>query len=603
MRHKATSLPRQLTIGVLAAAAAILSAGGGATQAATIAPSPGSTGGLYTLLTPTVQMAAHDAFGATVTSAIVGTTVHPWTKVTGSGATPTGSMYIYEWHNLTCSGTAVSVSAEPLANGVLDAYYLTYTGNVAGAAVSYRSHYLGNATYAAADSPCAGVTFSKGNPGVTLAIHNAAHHAVTSIAYGNAVHGFVTVTGSAATPTGTASISRFASADCSGIGTAIGPSALAGDGTLDSSYQWTFPGPGTWSFRAYYQGSSVYNAKASTCVTFTVTKATPTFTTALHDASHTTPDFLLVGQEIHAAALLTSVVGTPTGTVTIKRYADGTCTAIEALPVITAAPNMDPAGPAYTTPTPLTRSYRLIYSGDSLFSAVNGPCMAMQWRATPTVAATLHDAGHKVVTSVYVGSPIHLDTTVTGGFGTPTGQVTFRVSNGNDCDNPKSFGSKSLSGGTVDSAAKDYVPASAGTYSFEAVYAGDSTYVARISSCSVLTVTAAPQPTATPKPTATPVAQPTAEPTAQPIESAAPSAASTGDPAASETPPSPAVQAAASAASTGASVGGPASTGDPSPVAATDGSGPGPGFLTVGLLLLLIVAFIVARWVRRARRG
>jgi len=607
---KALGFSRGLAVGVLAAAAAILIAGAPTALATVMEPPPASTPGLDALLTPLVATQIRNASGANVVSVTIGTYVHPWMAVSGSSGVPTGTFSIYRWSNLTCSGSFVSVTAEPVGpGGILEATFLAVTSDLPGA-VAWKVHYGGNLTYAPADGSCVGASFVKADPTVQLTMHDPAHRAVASVPYGTAVDGYIKVSGAVATPTGTASISRFASPSCSGIGTAIGPAALASDGTLDSSYLWTFPAPGTWSFRAYYQGNAQYNAKTSVCIGFTVTKAVPTFTTALHDSSHAIATSVLVNEAVHARASLSSTVGTPTGTVAVKRYSDGTCTAIESAPTIVAAPTIDPAGPAFTSPSPKTESWRLTYSGDTLFGTVAGPCMPMTWKATPTVAATLHDSGHKVVTTVHVGSPIHLDTTVTGGFGTPTGQITFKVSTGGTCASLKTFGTKALSGGTVDSAASSYVPAAVGTYSFEAVYAGSTTYVSKASACKVLSVTAVPTPTATPKPGTTPTVQPAASPAASGGSSPAPSGdvgSSTAPAASIDAGSSPSASTPASQApggSIGPSASGPGSSVNPSePTTAADTSGPGLGILLAVILLLLIVGLGVWLWSRRRRHA
>ncbi|HXI45128.1 MAG TPA: hypothetical protein VNH13_02410, partial [Candidatus Acidoferrales bacterium] len=82
----------QLLATVIAAAAALLIAGGPAVLAATTGPGLGSSNGLYTLLTPSIQTVVKDGSGNVVTTATVGTTVHPKATVTGSGGTPTGTV-------------------------------------------------------------------------------------------------------------------------------------------------------------------------------------------------------------------------------------------------------------------------------------------------------------------------------------------------------------------------------------------------------------------------------------------------------------------------------------------------------------------------------
>lgn len=105
-----------LTAGI--AALAVAGAGSDSTALAAQVeikdPLPVALGLLVPTLSPTIHNAAHEA----VTSVPVDAPVHGRARVTGSGATPTGTV-AYAWYdNATCSGGLLAGSTEPLVSGV-----------------------------------------------------------------------------------------------------------------------------------------------------------------------------------------------------------------------------------------------------------------------------------------------------------------------------------------------------------------------------------------------------------------------------------------------------------------------------------------------------
>ncbi|MCH7999275.1 MAG: Ig-like domain repeat protein [Chloroflexi bacterium] len=118
-------------------------------------------------------------------------------------------------------------------------------------------------------------------------------------------------------------------------------------------------------------------------------------------------------------------------------------------------------------------------------------CLQVQDVPTPTVVTEIHNAGDTVVTSVVVGTTVHDKATVSGGFGTPTGSVTFDwFTNGTCTGAPAATsGAFALAGGSVDATTFTQTPSTATPHSFQAHYSGDGVYSAADSPCEPLTVT------------------------------------------------------------------------------------------------------------------
>ncbi|HXZ61922.1 MAG TPA: Ig-like domain repeat protein [Acidimicrobiales bacterium] len=136
----------------------------------------------------------------------------------------------------------------------------------------------------------------------------------------------VTVTGASGVPTGTVTFALYAgSSSCTGAATTGSPIPL-GAGAAQSAPTGAL-GANSYSFQASYSGDGTYAAATSLCVPFTVNKGTPTFTTAVKDAS-TNNDW--TGTELADASAYNTatVVGAtfpPTGTVTYSFFDNYSC--------------------------------------------------------------------------------------------------------------------------------------------------------------------------------------------------------------------------------------------------------------------------------------
>src|SRR5262249_1519447 len=131
-------------------------------------------------------------------------------------------------------------------------------------------------------------------------------------------------------------------------------------------------------------------------------------------------------------------------------------------------------------------SYRAHYSGDPNFAPADGPLEPFSVSmGTSTTVTEIHNASHVVVTTVPANTTVHDKATVTGSPAvfTPTGTVEYRFYNTIDCTG--SFTSETVS---VGSESGSHGPLAPGSYSFMAIYSGDSNYAGSSSDCEPLTV-------------------------------------------------------------------------------------------------------------------
>ena len=273
-----------------------------------------------------VAAVIHNPSHVEVTSVPVGTKVPVKATIAGAFGTPTGTVTSRVYSGNSCSGFIQGESnPATLSGGVADITGFTWTETAAGP-VSFIVHYSGNATYAARDGFCTAVTFTKILPTVTLHVHDPSHATVVEVPLGVRVHPWVGVTGSLGVPTGTAMESFWKNGNCFGsplitfaaqplVGGALDASGLVEPSTVLGNYSW----------RASYQGNATYSARQSACVEYVVVKATPTVSLSIHDPSHEPTSEVAVGTLVHPAVGLSGSVGTPTGSIVIRRYAGTSC--------------------------------------------------------------------------------------------------------------------------------------------------------------------------------------------------------------------------------------------------------------------------------------
>ena len=304
------------------------------------------------------------------------------------------------------------------------------------------------------------------------------------------------MTGSGAgTPTGTVTFTFFTNDSCSGTGTGEGTGTLAAGVANSPSV-----GPltaGTDSFQATYNGDSNYTSSTGNCEPFTVQKATSATVTSV--LSGTTPvTSVALGTTVTDQATVSGTgAGTPTGTVAFTFFTNDSCTGTGTSAgtgtLSSGVANSGSKGPLAAG----SYSFQATYNGDGNYLTSTGTCEPLTVGQGNSMTVTTVQLGGVAVTGVALGSTVTDQATVSGsGAGTPTGTVGFTFySNGTCSGSGTSLGSEPLVSGVANSSSEG--PLMAGSYSFKAVYSGDSNYLGSTGACEPLTVNKASSATVT----------------------------------------------------------------------------------------------------------
>lgn len=381
---------------------------------------------------------------------VIGQQVTFTVRVTATGATPTGPVYIAAGN---CGGPIVH-------SGNLDANGRAVFTSTPSGPFTY--------TYVACYNP-AGGTFerSQSAPQQYSVIQNAT---TTSLAIsppppayiGQQLTFAVTVTSATgAIPTGTVYVTA---GDCS-----VGP---LHSGPLDANGRAVFTapasGPFTYNYLACYVPASDRFARSQSVPQRydVIRNAT---TTTLHISP---PSPAIVGQQLTFTVTVTSASGaTPSGSV----YVTGGDCSVAPLYI---GP-LDANGNAvFTAPAsgPFTYNYVACYlPANDRFAPSSSPPQqyVVMNKATPTISTQASPGG-------MVGTPVRDVATLSAGRN-PTGTVTFRLFSDSACGAQVFTSTNALSGSTATSGW--FTPAAPGTYYWTAAYSGDAANNAVTSPC------------------------------------------------------------------------------------------------------------------------
>jgi large repetitive protein len=359
-----------------------------------------------------------------------------------------------------------------------------------------RAEYQGDSNYNVASDGTAGECFTVGKASPTVKSTPSG-----SIVVGGSETDGVTITGNATgkSPTGKAKFFACAkgTSPCSSGGSQVGATMnlTAGAGnTASATSESLVPteGPGTYCFRAEYEGDANYSAgsdgSAGEC--FTVGKATPTV------ESEPSSEALTVGESAEDQMTVLGVGGAiPSGSVKFfvcsvgaEPCGSGGTQVGSAVALKVNLANTPAATSEAFTPTegPGTYCFRGEYEGDSNYNAASdgsvGECFTVG-QATPVVESTPSGA-------IVVGGSETDQVTVTGNATgkSPTGKVEFFacVKGTSPCSSGGTqIGSAlSLSAGTGNTAgatSEGFTPTEGpGTYCFRSEYEGDANYASGV---------------------------------------------------------------------------------------------------------------------------
>ena len=454
----------------------------------------------------TASPAAAQLTSSVSTTVVDAATSQPWSdsEVTGasafdtatltvSGPIPTGTV-TYTLFSTSTSCTGPSTTQVVTLNGDGTVPNSSTTSTLGAGSYSYEASYSGDSNYdASGQSTCEPFSVLQATPSISTKVFDAStntHWSGTETT-GATAYDTASIEGTVAgfVPTGTVTYTLFStSTSCTGPSTTQ-VVTLNGDGTVPNSSTTSTLGAGSYSYEASYSGDSNYDASGqSTCEPFSVLQATPSISTKVFDASTNTH---WSGTETTGATAYdtASIEGTvagfvPTGTVTYTLFSTSTsCTGPSTTQVVTL--NGDGTVPNSATTAALTAggySFQANYSGDLNYSpSPLGACEPFSvGLASSSLSTSVFDAA---TNSAWSGSEVTgasaFDTaTVSVSGPTPTGTVTYSYFAGSTtCSGtPASTQVVDLNpnGSVPDSATTAVL--TAGGYSFQASYSGDSDY-------------------------------------------------------------------------------------------------------------------------------
>jgi hypothetical protein len=446
-----------------------------------------------------------DATNTPITNPVaLGTTVHDTstvTAVTPGGPAPTGTV-TYEFF-MTIDGTGSHTDqVVTLAGGVVPDS--SAHGPLTAGSYSFIAVYSGDSNYGGSISAVEPLTVSKGSSTTATVIKDASNTAITNpVALGTTVHDTATVT---TTPnpfaaTGTVTYEFFTTIDGTGSHTDQ-VVTLAGGVVPDSSPH----GPlmaGSYSFIAVYSGDSNYTGSTSAVEPLTVSKGSSTTATVIKDASNTAiTNPVALGTTVHDTATVTTTPNpfTATGTVTYEFFTTIDGTGLHTDEVVTLSggvvPDSSPHGPLAAG----SYSFIAVYSGDSNYTGSTSAVepLTVSKGSSDTATQIINASNTPIVNPVPLGTIVRDTATVTGSSSiAPTGTITYEFfttidGTGSHTDQVEALGAKGV---VPDSS--PHGPLTAGSYSFIAIYGGDSNYAGSISAVEPLTVSQRGSSTAT----------------------------------------------------------------------------------------------------------
>ena len=391
------------------------------------------------------------------------------TATLSGGFNPTGTITFQLYDNATCTGTPVFTDSKTV-NGNGDYGPVNYTTTATGT-YYWLASYSGDTSNVGSSHDCA-------DDGEVDTVNSAAPTLVTAadetVTVGAQISDTATLSGGF-NPTGTITFQLYDNATCTGTPVFTDSKTVNGNGDY-GPVNYTTTATGTYYWLASYSGDSNNQSATHSCGATgevdTVNSAAPTLVTAADET-------VTVGAQISDTATLSGGFN-PTGTITFQLYDNATCTGT---PVFTDSKTVNgngDYGPVnYTTTATGTYYWLASYSGDSNNQSATHSCGATGevdtvGKASPGINTT----------------PVLLpndSATLTGGFGTLSGTLTFELYGNATCatdTDPIYEEDVTVNGIGMYSTSNTSVFITAdGTYSWLVTYTGDGNNNGATSTC------------------------------------------------------------------------------------------------------------------------
>ena len=440
-----------------------------------------------------------DSGGGPVTGNL-GETVYDTATVTATPVTPTGTV-TYNFYN---TATPVYGTTSPTSTETVT---LTSTGTVPNSAItaalgvgsySYIAVYSGDSNYKSSIGSAEPLSINQGSSSVATKILDSGGGPVTGN-LGETVYDTATVTATPVTPTGTLTYNFYNTATPV-YGTTSPTSTetvtLTSAGAVPNSALTAALSAGNYSYIAVYSGDTNYKSSIGSAEPLSINQGSASVSTRIFDSSGGAVTGNL-GETVYDTATVTATPITPTGTVTYNFYNTATPVYGTTSPTSTETVTLTSAG---TVPNSAitaalgvgSYSYIAVYSGDPNYKSDIGSAEPLSInQGSSSVATKILDSSGGPVTGD-PGETVYDTATVTATPVTPTGTVTYNFYNTATpvygTTSPTSTETVTLtSAGTVPNSALT-AALSAGSYSYIAVYSGDTNYKSDIGSAEPLSI-------------------------------------------------------------------------------------------------------------------
>src|SRR6266487_2407760 len=402
-------------------------------------------------------------------SIIAGSSVTDSATLSGATSTASGSVTYYLFTNGACTAPSTIVSSVAVFNDVVPSsrpVVFNATGSY-----SFNATYSGDNNNGAPSSPCEPLAVQKNSPTITTSLASA------SIQVGQSVTDSATLS-NVFQATGTVSYNLFVGSNtCAGTGSTVSNVAVT-NGVVPNSRSVTFnsTNPGGYSFQGSYSGDANNNIATSPCEPLNVQKSSPVIATALSSQS------IIVGTNDNDSATLTGGFNLG-GTVTYSVFSNNACTPPgTVVSTVTLSANAVPNSRPVIFNATGSYSFQAQYSGDPNNNGATSSCEPLAVnKISPAVTTSLSSSSPIVGTSV-------IDSATLASFFQAGGTVTYSVYANAGCIAPgKSVSSVSVANGVIPNS-RAVLFNSTGSFSFNALYSGDSNNNAATSTCEALSV-------------------------------------------------------------------------------------------------------------------
>src|SRR2546426_955817 len=397
----------------------------------------------------------------------VGSLAFDSAAITGATSTAGGTVSYNLFTSGTCSGSPSVVSTVTVTNAAVpNSRSVTFNST---APVGWNAAYSGDSNNSGATSACEPLTVNKTSPTISTSL------SINPITVGQSITQSATLTGGFQAG-GSVTYLEFSTGTCSGSNTPVSTVTVTNSAIPSSSPVSPVPS-GTYGFEASYSGDANNNPITSSCASLTVNKANPTITTSL------SLTVVPVGSSVSDSATMTGgfqVGGTVTYVFFVGSSCNGTPTTVGS--PVAVSNGAVPGSTSQAFNNAGAYSWNAAYSGDSNNNQVTSPCEPLTVnKASPTISTNLS------ANPVTVGGSVSDFATITGGF-QPGGSATYFLFSTADCTGSKNQVSVvSVSNGVIPSSTPQTF-GSAGSFSWNVGYSGDSNNNASTSLCEPLTV-------------------------------------------------------------------------------------------------------------------